>query len=309
VSTHARSAAAFDFLWADFDRLLASVGEEKAIHFSFAIVGYLAPLQAAFLCVGSLLWFANSDRHDQTGRALIAASVGIIMCSFGITIGCAARPAWQPGFAFYGLWQVVAVVFVVVVLNSISDATATCELSLGAGLAPISTDQACPELIARELTSAGIEASQLTTQAAKALCEDGIGAGVCEWSDMCWLATEDQCKAQHPLGEPVCNYTKELRGGECRVADGTIDIVTLHGQCAPTAACAFKSMMRILGVFVCSVAGANVLAILHILEDSRHPLQMQFGARHQQSMFTMAMQMSMDPAGRAAIDDQLRLAS
>ena len=165
-------------------RIRMAVREEKKIHFSFAIVGSFAPFQAAFLCIGSFLWFANSDRRDHTAITLICGCTAIVMCAFGITIGAASRPALPGNFILYGLWQVATFVIVVMLLQFSSEAATTCELSLGAGLADITTDDACPELIARELITAGIDAGQLSVQAAKVLCEDGIGAGLCVWSDM-----------------------------------------------------------------------------------------------------------------------------
>ena len=258
---------------------------EKAIHFSFAVVSYGSVVQVVLLILGAVFWWSNSDEQNQTKNTLITGMACIIMASYGITIGCAMRPVIRSTFIVYALWQIAASATVLAVLKSISDGTESCKLPIGEGMAAVSTSSACP----------GLVATAETVSAARELCESAASAGRCEWTDRCTVRDEDQCEQATPSG--ICIYRPAENSG-CGVNENhpdASDTGRLHGSCAATPECNFADGLTSVGhVFLCS-AGMTLLAVCYILQDSRYPTPISLNVRHQQSMWTVAMQLSLDP--------------
>ena len=256
-----------------------AVRDESAIHFSFAIVAAGAPLQTIFSTLGAVVWFGVNDQRDGTQNAMIVGAIEVVMTAFAVTIGCASRPADKKAFLVYLIWEIACVVMMLMAVGELGDATTEhCELLPpgGGAAAAVSTEQACPQLI--------LGADSVGD--ARAQCVNSLTTGYCEWSDKCAFENEAGCPSITPSG--TCEYVS----GECRVADGTVPFrqtgnLDLWGTCSQTAACSYKGFLSVVGwAFIC-IAGITAIAILYILDDSRHPLGLQLTARHQQKCVSL----------------------
>jgi hypothetical protein len=256
----------------DTFRQRMAVRDEKLIHFSYAVVAAGGPLQTLLVVIGTAFWYGVSDQRNGSQFAMIAGAVSVVMTAFGMTIGCAARPAQRWAFILYALWEVASIVMALLVMGDVQDATARCDLAPGGGLAPIPTADACPQLIV----------GQSTVEEARAMCVNSMTEGLCEWSDRCSLESEVGCTAVVPVG--TCMVTAE---GECAVADasapyreeGTLD---LWGTCASTTACGYQGLLQVVGWSFCCLAVVTLVFIGIILNDSRFPLGLQLNVRHKQ---------------------------
>lgn len=253
--------------------------DEKALHFSFAVVAYGSVLQAALLSLGALLWWGSSEQRAQTTNALVVAVVAIVMASFAVTIGCALRPVIRAAFAFYAVWQVAAGVIVLVMLDISNSATAACTLVPENGTVPISTSSACPQLVQ----------NLQTVVLARTRCEATLADGLCFWTDTCTTRSPEQCEKTAAPG--VCTYHSDI--DECRVVSRSdVHVGDVHGVCAATGQCRFARQVWFAGVVFLFLTGLSLVAVVYVLNNSKYPHKITLTARRGQRFESLSCLLS-----------------
>ena len=244
--------------------------DEKALHFSFAVVAYGSVLQAVLSSLAALLWWGSSKQSAQTTNAVVVAMIAIVMASFAVTIGCALRPVIRATFVFYAIWQIATGVIALSVMLDISNSnTAACKLAVENSTVPISTFAACPQLI-QDLRTAVVARSQ---------CESTFANGLCFWTDVCTARSPEQCEK---TGAPdVCIYRSDI--DQCRVdSRSDANIGHVHGVCAATGQCRFATHVWLAGVVYLFLTGLSVIAVVYILHNSKYPLKIALTTRRNQ---------------------------